>query len=726
VPLTRPARIWLQRASALVLLIVIVPTIVALATVSDDAPVREGEPAPRTVIATQLLRLVDQEATEVARRTAAESVEPVVVFDDEASAAIVSVVRDVFAKVAAARRPVVQSASAAPTEASEPGATAAPSTPVIPGPEEQLTTLLDSVPQLGVDALSSLVALSDVELAQVESETLGIAQRIARRRIAVDEVAAVVDEQLVVELPAAVLPEGIGQLVVAPLITAAALPTEQIDPDATAAARERAAQAVQQVVVTWAVGDVLVSAGDVVTPLQAEAVRSAGLEGTDITKALAEAFGAMIIAVVAGVVWLRSAQPRFWASGRHVLLLATLLTGYAVLLLGVGRLAQSAGSVWWFLAPAGALAILGALLLSPVVGMATAVPAVLMALVLAGDQPAAIAYVVGTSMLSVSLVSELSSRVDLRKATLRTLVGYPAIAVIAEGILGGADEFLLALVAGAAAGIGTALLVQGILPFLESVFRLPTMTALLDLAARDHPLLRELEQKALGSYQHSVMVASLVERACRAIGANALLGGVAALYHDIGKVRQPHFFIENQQGIANPHDDIEPQVSAIIIQNHVVDGVELARTYRLPPQVVAAIGSHHGTMLVSYFYNKALDAAGGDHALVDEADFRYRGRKPQRKEAAVLFIADSCEAATRAAAMKRGTLPRQEIEETVDRLIQERLDDHQLDDADLTFAELTTVRNQIVEALVGIYHPRIDYPAGELARGRRSESAPSV
>jgi putative nucleotidyltransferase with HDIG domain len=237
------------------------------------------------------------------------------------------------------------------------------------------------------------------------------------------------------------------------------------------------------------------------------------------------------------------------------------------------------------------------------------------------------------------------------------------------------------------------------------------VTALLDLADRNHPLLRELEQEALGSYNHSVMVASLVERACRAIGADPMLGSVAALYHDIGKVRQPHFFIENQQGIANPHDGLEPEVSALIIMNHVVDGVELARSYRLPPEVVACIGSHHGTMLVKYFYEEAVERAGGDHAAVDEDAFRYRGHRPRSREAAVLLLADSCEATTRAMAMSRGNLPREEIEATVDRLLEERRADGQFDDAEITLRELGIVRATIVESLVGIYHPRIAYPA---------------
>lgn len=285
----------------------------------------------------------------------------------------------------------------------------------------------------------------------------------------------------------------------------------------------------------------------------------------------------------------------------------------------------------------------------------------------------------------------------------------PLVAVVSEVVFGSMDDVFAAAVAAAINGLLTVLLVQGLLPFLENLFRLPTVTALLDLADRNHPLLRELEQKAMGSYNHSVAVASLVERACREIGADALLGSVAALYHDIGKVRRPHFFIENQRGIANPHDELEPQVSALIIQDHVKDGVSMAREYKLPPEVVACIGSHHGTMLVSYFYRQALAAAQeGDE--VDENVFRYDGQKPRSREAAVLLLADCCEATTRSMTMSSGTMTQDEIESVVDRLLQERLDDNQFAESELTFADLYRVRDSIVDALVGIYHPRIAYP----------------
>jgi cyclic-di-AMP phosphodiesterase PgpH len=252
--------------------------------------------------------------------------------------------------------------------------------------------------------------------------------------------------------------------------------------------------------------------------------------------------------------------------------------------------------------------------------------------------------------------------------------------------------------------------VQGTTPLLGSLFGRSTATGLRDLADRDHPLLRELEQEALGTYIHSVMVATLTERACRAVGADPLLGTVAALYHDIGKIRQPQFFIENQQEVDNPHDDLEPTVSAVIIQNHVSDGVELATQHGLPPEVVACIDSHHGTMRVGYFYEQAVRAADGDPDAVDEQHFRHKGSRPRSKEAAVLMLADCCEATTRAMAMSRGTLTREEIEATVDRLLQERIDDHQFDEAELTLRELQIARDTIVESLVGIHHPRIAYP----------------
>ena len=312
-------------------------------------------------------------------------------------------------------------------------------------------------------------------------------------------------------------------------------------------------------------------------------------------------------------------------------------------------------------------------------------------------------------LASVPLVTRLSARKDLRRAAWQSTLLYAALAGLTAAVFADLETARTALLAGVANGLLTAMLVNTSLPFLETSFKVVTATGLLDLADRNHPLLRELEQKALGSYNHSIVVSTMVERAARAIGADALLASTAALYHDIGKVRQPWFFVENQFGIANPHDELDPEVSALIIQEHVTDGIAMAKSFRLPPEIVEGIATHHGTTVVTYFYRQALEHADpGDQ--VDEGHFRYKGRKPASKEMAVLMLADCTEGASRAVAQNNRNLSRQDLENIVYTLVAERVDDGQLDESSLTFHELKVVQESFIETLTGVYHPRIAYP----------------
>ncbi len=692
--LPRTPRLLLQRAASLVLLVLVVPALVALGTVDEDQSMVAGDVAPRTVVADETITVVDREASEEAARRAAQEVEPVLVPDPEARAAIVADVRNVFATVQAAREPV-------PNPNGEGQR--------VPSTRQQIDTLTEEIDLLPDDAVAALVNLSSSALSQVEAETVELAQQLARQSFTSSEMQQEVDELLSTELPVRSLPGNIGEVVVEPLLSAVARPTQVIDVEATEAARQRAEESAPEVAETFLAGDPIVEAGDQVTPLAAEAMDQLGLQGRGPVQSFLRAFAAMalVVAVVAAYLW--RLQPKVWSSGRKVLLLACITTGYTAVVTGIALLTGSGSIAWWYLAPAGGLAMLAAIMVHPVVGISMMLPAVVLVLISAPVSSGVAVYVAAASLLAAPLVVNLGSRSELRSATLRAAVAMPAIATVTVAVFGPRDQFVVALGAAALAGVVNALLVLGVMPFLENIFRLPTVTALLDLNDRNHPILRELETKAIGSYNHSVMVASLVERACREVGANALLGSVSALYHDIGKIRRPHFFIENQQGIANPHDDLDPEISAVIIQEHVVDGVKMAREYRLPPEVVACIGSHHGTMVVSYFYRKAVDEAGG-HEHVDQDHYRYKGTKPRSKEAGILVIADCSEATTRAMAMDRGTLPREQIESTVDSLLQERVDDGQFAECDLTFDEMHRVRDSIVEALVGIYHPRIAYP----------------
>jgi putative nucleotidyltransferase with HDIG domain len=244
------------------------------------------------------------------------------------------------------------------------------------------------------------------------------------------------------------------------------------------------------------------------------------------------------------------------------------------------------------------------------------------------------------------------------------------------------------------------------LQFFESAFDITTNLSLLDLTDRNHAALQLLQEKAFGTFNHSLMVGTLAHAAARAIGANALLARAMAYYHDLGKTENPTMFIENQFGIHNPHDFLTPKESAEIIRKHVSDGIALARQFRIPSDVATGIVSHHGDGIMRFFYEKARAESGED---VDPDDFRHIGHKPRTAESAIVMLADSLEAACRAHFQTEEPTP-QVIEKVVDRIIDEKLNDDQLSESPITLAELSAIRAAFLDSLVGHYHQRIAYP----------------
>ncbi|TCP32347.1 hypothetical protein EV207_101326 [Scopulibacillus darangshiensis] len=252
-------------------------------------------------------------------------------------------------------------------------------------------------------------------------------------------------------------------------------------------------------------------------------------------------------------------------------------------------------------------------------------------------------------------------------------------------------------------GFLSAVLTIGLVPFFEATFGILSTMKLIELSNPNHPLLRKVLIDAPGTYHHSVMVANLAERACEVIGANGLLARVAAYYHDIGKTKRPHFFIENQFNHVNPHDKISPQLSRTIIISHPYDGADMLREHRMPKEIIDIAEQHHGTSLLKYFYIKAQEATKQD---IPESEFRYPGPKVQTKEAAVVELADSIEAAVRSMAKPTPV----KIESLVQKIFNEKLEDGQFDECNLTLNELKLVRESIFETIKGMFHSRIEYP----------------
>ena len=277
------------------------------------------------------------------------------------------------------------------------------------------------------------------------------------------------------------------------------------------------------------------------------------------------------------------------------------------------------------------------------------------------------------------------------------------------------QTILWILLASTLNGIGSAIIALGIHILIPFMLRVTTRVQLMELTSMNHPLLRRLQEEAPGTYHHSTIVASIAERAADQIGADSLMVRVGAYYHDIGKLTQPEYFIENNISRENsPHDELPAEESAAIIRGHVIGGIELARRYRLPDVIRDFIPQHHGTRLITYFYHKAA----GEGTL-DQAPFRYPGPLPQLAEHAIVMLADSCEATVRA----NQPLSNEQIETIVEQIFTERISEGQLDECDLSMNQLRKVADSFKSSLQAVHHPRIEYPESRREELQKSADA---
>jgi putative nucleotidyltransferase with HDIG domain len=328
----------------------------------------------------------------------------------------------------------------------------------------------------------------------------------------------------------------------------------------------------------------------------------------------------------------------------------------------------------------------------------------------------------GTSVVTAVQLGRLRTRGKLVIVSIVT--GFAAfLLTIALGIQGNrvlgaplytdaAINFVWTILAG--------VLMTGILPFVEKQFGILTDMRLLELGDVSHPLIQELTKVAPATYGHCALVGAIAEAAADTINARGLLTRVGAYFHDIGKIMKPEYFSENQGGINNVHNTLEPQLSTIVLVAHVKDGVNMAQQHNLPKPLIDLIEQHHGTSLVSFFYGRAKEKEGGKEGVA-ESTFRYPGPKPQTKEAAILMIADTCESACRSMGVG---VPPNKVEAKIRALVKQKLDDGQFDDSGLTLNELKTVEKSVVNSIVASMHGRIQYPEGPEKQAQHRDIEP--
>ncbi|HKR10993.1 MAG TPA: HDIG domain-containing protein [Pyrinomonadaceae bacterium] len=499
-------------------------------------------------------------------------------------------------------------------------------------------------------------------------------------------------------------------------------PNVVFDETATTTARELEANRISSVVISLKRGQFLAREGDTVTPMiltQIAAIKSSGHAG----RPWHNFFG--LLFVVIGVYWAawKFAEHRTGSStlnlSKHkafALVASAILVQTALMKIGfifgesvAARMAAPFNDpvIWNFAIPFAAASLLVAMLvdthLAFLTGMITALFAGLLA---PAGMPKALFAVVSCS----AAIYGTGRYRERQSVTLAGLLVGGVNVVMAIALMAYSQQpltwrtTLMAIGCGMAGGLLTAVFAAGGLPINESLFGILTDVKLLELSNADLPVLGQLALRAPGTNQHSHAVGQLAEDACRAVGANPLLARIGALYHDIGKLAAPEYFVENQQG-DNPHDRLRPYQSAKIITSHVTYGSRLAKEIGLPKKIADFIPQHHGTRTLHYFLRKA-QAQAKQNETIDEEDFRYPGPKPQFKEAAIMMLADSCEAAARSLARPDPENIRAIVVKIVDAIIS----DGQLDECDITLQELTTIREAMISALTAIYHARIDYP----------------
>ncbi len=492
-------------------------------------------------------------------------------------------------------------------------------------------------------------------------------------------------------------------------------PTYVLDVEATAEKKSEILATVEPEKITVQKGELVVRKGEILTERQATILQQLGYSQS-ASPAMVVLGLAILVAIMMLVVraFMMHFTPKIYRDEKQIVLMMLLTTAtiflYDMFLsLTLSSIAERAAQVG-YLIPVAMGTMLITILLDVRLGLV--IDIILAIFVGMYTENSAFAVVALIGGLTGSLgVATLGQRSDISRTAL-SISAVNACLIIGLGMIQNQtpDVIAFGVVFGVFNGLISSIFTMGVLPYLENIFGITTSIKLLELANPNQPLLKKLMTEAPGTYHHCIMVGNLGEAAADAIGANGLEVRLGAYYHDIGKLKRPYFFAENQFSGNNPHNNMTPQLSTLIITSHVKDGIEMAKEAKLPPIIIQMIAQHHGDSLVSFFYAKAKEA----DSQAKERDYRYEQPKPQTKEAAILMMADTVEAAVRS---KKNATPGQ-IEGFIRTLIKGKLNDGQFDECELTFRDLELIAEAFARVINGIYHKRIEYPpqANELLK----------
>ena len=570
--------------------------------------------------------------------------------------------------------------------------------------KEQKLNDLAALEYLGLspETAAGILVLSDARWQIVQQEAIVVLEQIMRGAIRHDRLSDA--QHMIPNLISLSLSQEQTDIVTE-LVGALVVPNSTYSEELTESARQAASAAVPPATRSYKTGETIVQQGQVLTELTREALEEYGLiESQPGWRELASAGAIAILCIALPLLYLLR-NKTLALDLRGLTVIAVLFIAFLV----IGRLMTPDDSLIAFIFPLAAYSLTVAVLFG-------AEPATITTLSLA--ILTAYGRVDALQLTLFYILSSLFGIFALRQARRLTAFFRAALAIASSGALVviiftlpevTTDWLMLANLIGAVFlyAIASVSLAVALQFFLAQFLGMTTALQLMDISRPEHPMLQMVLRTAPGTYQHSLQVANLAEQAAERIDADTLLTRVGSLYHDIGKTENPMFFIENQvPGNPNPHDSLDPLASAKIIIDHVQNGIDLARKYRLPNRIQDFIREHHGTTFTRYQYVKAVEAAGGDEEAVDIEQFRYPGPRPGSRETTLLMLADACEARVRAGRPEN----EQVLHEMIKTVISGRLSQGELDNTDLTIRDLDNIAQSFTATLKGIYHPRIEYP----------------
>jgi len=677
-----------------------------------------GDTSPATFTAPSYIEIIDEVQTEINKDNAIKSVNPIYSINPSINDSVIKGIKDMFLTVIEARtsETLIVNDSDIIDEDSEPEVVTISLSKI-----EQIEKITESLlfSTISTSTIEVLVEISNYDtqnktnyLSQIELEAKSQANEILNKGINNENLnglrQSIVSNPPYLDLTSdlfLIIPENRLRFTVSEIIAENLVSNQKLEEDLWDEQKQKIADSISPVIVKFFENDLIIQQGTEVNQIQYQALDNFGyLSGesrTIQTAALPIIFS--IFLLIYFLFW--RFNDSVWNNDKEFLLLLTLILFASVFLRGTSYFSQTLELDYLkYGVPISFVGVVSATLLNLRASLVLSLSSALLAL--AGGGNVGLFALGGIlSILPSVFISEKIDRRLLRERIIYISITQPVISFGIYFFLREDFSLFEVLVTGLIGGLVANLAAFSLITYIEAIFKITTNFRLSELADRNHPGLRYLEEKALGTFNHSLVVGTLADRASNVIGANSQLARAMAYFHDLGKTDNPTMFIENQFGSSNPHDNLSTYDSSQIIRAHVIDGLKLAKKFKIPEIVYNGILEHHGYSVMIFFYEKEK----ATNPEVEKSEFRHLGRKPTSKETVILMFADALEGACRARFLNEDA-DEEKIKNVIEEIFAEKISDGQLDNAPITFSDIDKIKQSFQKSLEGLYHQRVMYP----------------